>query len=119
MAGTIRRFTNNDWCGWGGAERFENGSEPFIYEGNMNGGFVELSIIADKNGICIVITSEDGDNITMDTWEKEMKLSALRAAGELKHIVDCVNAFDSAPELAYALDHNGKGLEGFEYYGEC
>lgn len=117
--GKIRRFTKEDWYGWAGAEKFENGSEPFIYERDMNDGFVEVTIIADKNGICVNISSNDGDDLTTDTWEKELSLSALRAAGELSHLVEYVEKFNSAPDFAYALDHNREGFEGFEYYGEC
>lgn len=110
----IRRFTKEDWYGFAGAEKFRGGSDPFMYERDMNNGLIELVITADRNGIMVMLT--DGEE--SDTWYKELvDISALRAEGELRQIVARVEKFEYAPDLSYALDHGNEGLSGFEWLG--
>lgn len=40
--GYLKRFTRNDWMGWSGATRFEDGGEPFINDSvKVNPSMVE------------------------------------------------------------------------------
>lgn len=110
-----RRFDKSDWYGFAGAERFSNGSEPFIYSKLMNDGLVELTIIADRTGIEIFMYGDGDDN--PDVWDKEIpNLSSLRAEGEMKKLIEYVKKFEYAPDLSYELDHpSNTVVEGFEW----
>jgi len=63
MPDKIKRFTENDWDGFAGAECFEDNSNPFIFE--LENGFG----IADRNGINLFF-GEDGE----EAWELEVKM---------------------------------------------
>lgn len=112
-----RRFTKTDWDVFGGAEPFRTGKEPFIYQKLMNDGLVELTIIADRTGLELHLTSTDlseEDNI----WSKEFPegITSLRAEGELRQLIAMVNKYLYAPELAYELDHPSSPITlGFEF----
>lgn len=114
----IRRFTQSDWYGWAGAERFSNDSEPFIYEQTLNHGIVSLIIIADRCGIGIYMVSseDDGEEEEELSWHKDVTLTAIQAEGELRALVKAVSEFDYAPDLSYEIDHHwsNKVFDGFE-----
>lgn len=102
-----RRFNAIDWEAYAGAEPFSKNKDPFIYERDLNNGWVQLTIIADKNGIEIHLYSceeDDEDNV----WMKEFKsgMTSLRAEGELKHLIEYLGQWDYAPDIAYELDHS-------------
>ena len=110
--GKIRRFNKNDWDGFAGAEKFADGTAPFIYEQEMNEGLVaELTIVVDRNDIEITIASYDGQ----DKWVKRVEnpMSSLRAEGEIYHWAEFCKGFTYAPALSYALDHSRE----IEYWG--
>lgn len=97
-----RRFEKLDWDAYAGAEKFSNGSEPFIYEQELNEGRTGVSIIADKNGIQISVFNEDFEE---NTWLKSIELTACRAEGEMRQLVKVIRNFTDAPDIAYELDH--------------
>ena len=112
-----RRFNKHDWDAFAGAECFNNGSAPFIYTRMMNNGLVdglvELTIIADRTGIELYLTSEDDNS---NVWDKNIMLTPIRAEGELKHLIEYLEKYDYAPDLAYELDHPSDPItERFEY----
>lgn len=97
----VRRFTQNDWYAWAGAEKFNEKSDPWIYEQKL--GECELTAIADKNGLHIYLYSDEEDETL--GYEKSMSLTAIRAQGELIHLADELATFTYAPDLTYCLDH--------------
>ena len=110
----IRRFTKEDWYGWAGAENFKSGSEPFIYELELNDGAVELTAIADKNGLQVSLFCEDEEALG---WYKEMILTAIKAEGELRALVKAIEEYTYAPDLSYAIDHElNPEFKGFTSY---
>lgn len=110
-----RTFTGEDWCAWAGAESFSPNKAPLIYEHEMNDGLVELTIIADKNGIELNLFADDHEeNIC---YRKDMHLSSIQAEGELSHLIDYLEQFTYAPDLTYELDHPNNDLtKGFKNY---
>lgn len=55
---TVERFSRNDWDCFAGAERFSDGTDPFIttYEpDDMSLGYENLIMIADKSGITVYV----------------------------------------------------------------
>ena len=122
----IRRFTNTDWYAYGGAEKFKRFDpdpqeyEPFIYEREMNEGIVTLTIVANKNGIQLMLScEEEGTGV----WSKEVEnFTPLRAEGEMRAITKYIEEnFTYAPDLAYELDHSWNKDDvfyGFEYLGD-
>ncbi len=56
-----REFTDIDWMGLAGAERFDDGSEPLIREDLTVDG-LEATAILDNNGFGIMWASVDGDD---------------------------------------------------------
>ena len=108
----IRRFTKEDWYGYGGAEKFSNDTEPFIYERVLNDGAVEMVIIVDATGIEVNMT-EVGSDRTL-TWIYIKKLTAIQAEGELRHLVKHLEEFTDAPDISYELDHSKE----FAFMGE-
>lgn len=97
----VRRFRDSDWWGWAGAERFEDNSEPFIFEEVFRGDISdELNFyrddyletfgkntqvvvgIADSQGIGLHFSSDEGDqgpifslSRRMDAEEAEFSLN--------------------------------------------
>lgn len=110
-----RRFDSMDWQAFAGAECFTDGRQPFIYNQSLNSGLVQLTVIADRNGLEIYLF-DDGDG-DQNVWDKSIKnLTSLRAEGELKHLIEYLQKFEYAPDLAYELDHpSDKVTEGFEF----
>lgn len=64
----LRRFTKEDWYGWAGAERFEDGSEPFI------GEFDDVLVVACRCAIEFYFNceeEEDGPDGRIFAWHSE------------------------------------------------
>lgn len=62
----IRRFNENDWNGLGGAEKFSDGSDPFITEirlidSETGKEFEEVVLTGDGNGVGIVAWDVETD----------------------------------------------------------
>lgn len=55
----IRRFNQTDWYGFAGSVRFANGNEPFIAEGQYEGGRSVL-LLADAEGVGCHVEDEEG-----------------------------------------------------------
>ena len=114
---SIRTFTKHDWDAFAGAECFENGSQPLIFEAELNDGQSCLTVIADRTGLEIYIQSVE--EYSEDVWSKGIKnLSPLRARGEMEHLISYFNRseYTHAPNIAYELDHpSDKITEGFQY----
>lgn len=104
MMNEIRKFTRTDWDCWAGAEAFSENSQPLIYTRQLNGGEVEMNIIADRTGIQISFTSSDVEE-AMICYTKEMPLNSIRAEGELKQLALYLEAYTYAPDITYLLDH--------------
>lgn len=117
----IRRFTKTDWYGYAGAERFNDGSAPFIYETTLDDGETEVIIVADKNGVMIEIANEDyvAADLSACVWQKNVSLSPFLAVGEMRNAVRFVDSFTNAADMGFQL-HNGyaESMKGFEYDGE-
>lgn len=96
----IRRFTKTDWYGWAGCERFKDGSEPFIYEHNLNNGETGVIILADATGVAIYI-GEDEDLC----WIVNKPLNPVRAEGYMLALAEVIKDYSYAPSLVYDLDH--------------
>ena len=96
-----RRFGALDWDCYAGAESFSKTQNPFIYERELNDGQVHLTIIADRNGIEFHLSGGDEDD--EDVWLKnfESRMTSLRAEGELKHLIEYLEQWDYAPDVAY------------------
>lgn len=99
-----RRFTKVDWYAWGGATKFNEKQDPFIYERELNGGLVGLTIIADKTGISIFISDNENDDYDI-YYYKDVEYTSIRAEGELKHLIKYIENITYAPDLTYELDH--------------
>lgn len=102
-----RRFTKTDWDAFAGAEKFNEKSEPFIYEKEMNDGLVGLTLIADRTGIELMMTCEEDGTVCYD-YNKS--LTSIQAEGEMRAIIKELEKYTYAPDLAYCLDHS-YGLE--------
>lgn len=111
-----RRFTKTDWYTWGGATKFNERQDPFIYERELNEGLVGLTIIADKTGISVYIS--DGENDEEDIYYyRDIDYTSIRAEGELKHLIEYLEKYTYAPDLTYELDHpTDESTKGFEIY---
>ena len=110
----LRRFEKSDWYAYAGAEKFNGEKEPFILEFELDYN-AEMCIIADRNGIEIHLSNGEG----AEAWSKGVKLSSIRAEGELRAIEKALNGLTYAPDVAYAIDHpTAEALKGFDYDGE-
>lgn len=98
----IRRFTEVDWYGFAGAEKFANGSEPFIYEANFSDNSANLTVVADRNGISIMINTKDDDIIYFK--DSHFK-SSLQAEGEIRALARVIKSYTEASDLCYDLDN--------------
>lgn len=105
MKNVLRRFTKIDWYAFAGAEKFKDGSEPFIFESERNG--VELALIGDANMIYLVMTCPDSGEEDM-VWEEEIKANPIRIEGIMRHIIKDLNLDGDwyAPDISYILDHD-------------
>lgn len=63
--GKLHRFTKTDWYGWAGAERFPDGSDPYIYEDPETGNAVIVSYdsYADDIVVEVEIWKDDSEVI--------------------------------------------------------
>ena len=108
-----RKFNQADWYAWAGCERFKTGSEPLIYEQDMNDGLIGLTIIAHGTGVSIVLISNEDDEIS--GWLLSKELTSTRAEGELRALINKVQTYTYAPDLAYDIDHELEPeFKGFE-----
>ncbi len=71
-----KRFTENDWMGFAGCERFADGSEPFLAEIKVD-GFDGLAIF-DANGV-VVLYASDADSENEDGVEHEFYTTSAAA----------------------------------------
>ena len=114
-----RRFTKEDWYGWGGATQFKNGQEPFIYEQKLNNGDVDMTVIVDAAGVSISMLCEYDDEPEAMTWSYEQELTSIKAEGIMRALVKKLKEYDYAPDLSYELDHQScDEFKKFEYMGE-
>lgn len=113
----IREFGKADWDCWGGAESFSAKHEPLIATGTMNDGHVEVTVLADKNGISIYFTSDDEDEDQL-RYHRMVKLNHLRALGEIQAIAGAIKTYEYAPDLTYEIDHSWNKDDTF-YGFEC
>lgn len=107
----IRRFNEWDWMGFADCEKFENGTDPWIFTAERNG--VELTLIGDVNGVELSFCSGDIEEDGLFWYENfETKLSPTRALGILRRMIKTLNLDGDwyAPDISYALDHAFKGI---------
>lgn len=102
----LRRFSRKDWYAFAGAEKFKDGSEPFIFYSERNG--IELSLIGDAKMIYLVMACPDSGEEDM-IWEEEIKANPIRIEGIMRHIIASLNLEGDwyAPDISYTLDHTG------------
>jgi hypothetical protein len=98
----IRRFTEVDWYGFVGAEKFANGSEPLIYEDPFANNSANLTVVADRNGVSIMIDTENDDIIYFK--ESHFK-SSLQAEGEIRALARVIKSYIEASVLCYDIDN--------------
>ena len=112
----IKRFTELDWAAYAGAQKFQDGTDPFFYERVLNDGLFGLNIIADAEGLEIVLFGTGMPEPI--TFIKEYPLRhALVAEGELKHLIAHLQNLTEACEVAYELNHpSDKVTIGFAMY---
>lgn len=73
--GKLHPFTKNDWYGWAGAERFPDGSDPYIYEDPDTGNAVIVSYDSYSDDIVVEV----------DIWRNEEVVGYSRSyQGDLK-----------------------------------
>lgn len=85
----FRQFTTRDWAAWGGAEKFKDGSEPLILEGEyatliVGGPGAE----EDEDGVYISIYYGDDDNPHSAFRVFSSKEQAIKFVNRIKTIVD-------------------------------
>ena len=120
MAIDYRRFTNTDWYGYAGAEKFDNGSQPFIAEVYLTGG--EAYIVADANGIGVDFYSGEEEVDGPVTFVKEsnpkgLPESSLVAEAELRALLKAIESKETIFDLVYSLLHpDDEAFKGFERY---
>jgi len=107
-----RRFTKNDWYAWGGAEEFDDGSDPYIAELVLDDGTV-LDILSTVNGIEIdVIDEYDMDYSFGDCVSGDCHRTPAQALLELHRVCKLISdKFDTF----YDLKRHLKAI-GFEQY---
>lgn len=112
----IRKFKKPDWEAYAGAEKFFNGTEPFIYEQEFSDA-KGVTVLADRNGIQILLFDDSyEDNI----WMKDKELTELRALGEMRVLVSVIKSYNDLADLAYALDNpeselSDRCFQGFKF----
>lgn len=114
----IRRFEKTDWYGFAGAQKFENGTEPFISTFTIDKKEdIEVTTIADAQGIEIYVYDDRADEGLI--YSKDLDLNSIQAEGELRHLVAIIDGYTNAPDLVYALDHTSNdGFKGFVVTGQ-
>ena len=116
----ITQFTKEDWYGWAGAEKFENGELPLIYKHELKNA--ELTIIGDRNGVQVAVYSEyDAGCETIEgyyTWvlSSRKEWTPIQVEGEMRALIKELNPAEKyGAEIAYTLDH----IENYEFCGIC
>ena len=108
----IRRFTKTDWYSWAGAEKFSSGTDPWIYEQELEDQ-TTVTAIADATGIQIIMCCDD-EEADMAVWYKEIHpFGPLRARAELYAMSVTLQNYTSAATLCYDLTHeNAEAFKG-------
>ena len=101
---SIRRFKKTDWYGFAGAQKFKNGTEPFISVFTIDPKEdIEVTAIADAQGLEIYVYDDrSGEGLI---YSKDLDLNSIQAEGELKHLVTALDGYNNAPDLVYAIGH--------------
>lgn len=108
-----RRFKKEDWYVLGGAEKFSNGTDPFIYERKLDGD-IELTIVVDCKGLDIFFY-DIGESTN---YYKFKEMSSVIAEGEIKHLIAYLEKYTCASDITYVLDHpDDDAVRGFSYIG--
>ena len=110
----IKRFSKNDWYQYGGAERFKDGSEPFIFSTERNGVCIDL--IGDARGVELnIYGNRDQDDYEDEEmiWTEDIKTTPKKMRAILKNIIKAYNLDGDwyAPDISYNLDHGYKLLK--------
>ena len=106
----IRVFTKEDWYAWGGATAFKN-NDPLIYEQELNGGAVQLTMIGDATGISIYMSEDGNDDPSLMEWSWSKELNNhIKIEGEMRAMIKEFELEDKpyAPDVSYQLDHCSK-----------
>lgn len=112
-----RRFTKEDWYEWAGAEKFREGKDPFIYNRELDGEDISLTIIADKNGIAIYINEDLEDPIGYYRNDNDRVWQSLVAETELIHLIAYLNKYTDAKDILFELEHPQDELvKGYQPY---
>lgn len=126
MSKEYKRFTKEDWYGYAGCEKFHDGSDPFIYEKELESdGSIKIfvTVIVSQEAIDIEIgrmNMETKTDLTM-AWVKQNPedFNSMKAEGYMRKIVEAISKFPNGSDLCYELDNpEEKVLKGFEYCGE-
>lgn len=126
MAIEYRRFTKTDWYGYAGAEKFEDGSQPFMASVDFEDGAGAI-IVSDANGIGIDLYRADTDEnkeLGIDVYNpvsfirehaNRLPESSLIAEAELRELLKAVDLQPTVFDLVYELLHpQYEALKGFE-----
>lgn len=108
----IRQFTKEDWYGWTGAERFEDGSEPLIFTADLSGAGIK--IIGEHQAVAVMVTLDKGYKMYQwvyltDEW------TPLQAEGEMRALIKALKLDENSnpADIAYMMDH----MKNYEFYG--
>ena len=127
MAVEYRRFTKTDWYGYAGAEKFADGSQPFMASVDFEDGAGAI-IISDANGIGIDLYRADTDEnkeLGIDVYDPvsfmrekqadKLPESSLIAEAELRELLKAVDLQPTVFDLVYELLHpQYEAFKGFE-----
>lgn len=83
----LREFTTTDWYGWQGCERFEDGSNPYISEGDEGILVVCGSNEKDGRAVVQVYFGEDGGQ-----WGFKLYINKECALKEAEFLTDLLDA---------------------------
>ena len=80
----VRRFSQDDWDGFAGAERFKDGSNPFIVEND------NFYAVGDVTGISLWFVDEDDDcwNLNLDNPAPKLISTILESLPEIPSVKD-------------------------------
>ena len=108
MNNTIRHFDEMDWKQYNESERFQDGTEPFIFTTERN--TVSIDLIGDARGIEIdiygeeVYEEEEEDGFT---WHEDIRTTPDKIQDVMKKVIRDFNLDGDwyAPDISYRLDH--------------
>ena len=105
----LKEFSQTDWCGYTGAERFKDGSEPLIATRDL--GNLGVTIVVDNQGIEVYLYTHDVDNTQVwSVYKEDYKRFKIVVSEEICRVVDSV---EDESLLKETLE-NQLGME-FEY----